>query len=96
MERTGQFRVASMDSIAPCEVATDRHCTGSGTEGTKFIVFTAAPWHKFDALWTTILAINKEFLINHIGKVSAKDLTESLHNFMSDCCVHATLFLTYS
>ena len=43
VERTGEFRVASMDSIAPSEVTTDRYCTETGAEGKKFIVFIAAP-----------------------------------------------------
>ena len=91
-ERNGEFRGASMDSIAPVKLLLTDIAQRLELKEKKFIVFTAAPQYELDALWTTILAIDKEFRVNHTDKVSAKDLTESLRNFMSHCCVQRHYF----
>ena len=53
----------AMDSIAPCEVASDKYCTETGAEGQSSLYsLLHAPQYEFDALWTMILAINKKFL----------------------------------
>ena len=81
-----------MDSIAPVKLLLTDIAQRLELKEKKFIVSTAAPKYELDVMWTMILVNQHEFLVNHRDKVSAKDLTESLHNFMLHCCVQRHYF----
>ena len=91
-EWNAEFRVASKDSIAPVKILLTDIAQRLELKEKKFVVYTAAPLYELDALWMTILAIDKEFRVNHTDKSSAKDLIESLCGFMSHCCAQRHYF----
>ena len=61
LEGNGEFRGVSMDSIVPVKLLLTGTAQRLELKEKKFIVFTVAPQYELDALWTTILVIDKEF-----------------------------------
>eukprot|EP00731_Ephydatia_muelleri_P010010 Em0005g596a len=52
----------------------------------NFQVFSAASAAEIDSLWSSLLAIDHEMRLRHDDKITAKDLSPALADFMSHCC----------
>ena len=73
-EQKPDFVGSVVDSIAPVKILLSDVARRLELKQKKFKVFTAASAGELDAFWTALLAIDKEFRLNHSDKVSAKDL----------------------
>ena len=85
-EQKPDFVGSVVDSIAPVKILLSDVARRLELKQKKFKVFTAASAGELDAFWTALLAIDKEFRLNHSDKVSAKDLTPLLNQFFTHCC----------
>eukprot|EP00731_Ephydatia_muelleri_P010005 Em0005g591a len=59
---------------------------GMYSSGKNFQVFSAASAAEIDSLWSSLLAIDHEMRLRHDDKITAKDLSPALADFMAHCC----------
>ncbi|KAL5496676.1 hypothetical protein EMCRGX_G013014 [Ephydatia muelleri] len=83
-ERIVGFKEAILDSISPVKVILTDIAKRLELKEKKFTVFSPAT--KLDDLWTSIFSIDQEFPYSQSDKLSGKDLTSQLVEFMSHCC----------
>ena len=85
-ERKADFRGAALDSISGVKILLTDIARRLELKGQKFSVFTAASDEELNDLWTAILSIDQEFTFSKEDKVSAKNISPELTNFISHCC----------
>ena len=85
-EKNSEFQKAALDSIAPVKILLTDIIMRLELKGKNFQVFSAASAAEIDSLWSSLLAIDHEMRLRHDDKITAKDLSPALADFMAHCC----------
>lgn len=85
-EKNSEFQKAALDSIAPVKILLTDIIMRLELKGKNFQVFSAASAAEIDSLWNSLLAIDHEMRLRHDDKITAKNLSPALADFMAHCC----------
>ena len=80
------MRPASLDAVEPVKFLLTKITERLQLKEKKFVMGTPAVSDELDDLWKPLLFIDSEFTLQHGDKVSDKNITPLVKEYMADCC----------